>query len=60
MRSSHIKTQYLQHEEDAGHKYLTDLYSATRSINIWCYFATFSWRGKHLMRSFKEPVASLN
>lgn len=54
MQCSHIKTQYLHHGKDAGHEYFTGLNSATRSISIWCYFATFSWTGMHLMRSFKR------
>lgn len=60
MQSSHIKTQYLQHGRDTEHKYFTDVNSATRSINIWCYFATFSLSGMHVVHSFKEPACPLN
>lgn len=54
MQRSDIKTQYLHHGKDAGHKYFTGLNSATRSISIWCYFATFTLRWMHLMRSYKR------
>lgn len=40
-KCSHIFKVYLQRGEDAGHKYFTDLNSATRSNSVWCSFTTF-------------------